>query len=144
MKEYRFWGWQNADIAPINRIYKGIGNPRDLYDALTKAWCPETCAPRMRSRWTKDNMTLGQCAVTAFLAQDIFGGKVYGILCPGGFYHCYNVVGDCKFDLTCEQFEGKPLDYANSVEQFRSVHLLMAEKYERYRTLKTRLREVTG
>lgn len=32
-------------------------------------------------------MTLGQCSITAFLAQDIFGGEVYGILRPGGNYY---------------------------------------------------------
>jgi hypothetical protein len=41
----------------------------------------------MRKDWTKDNMTLGQCSVTAFLVQDIFGGEVLGILLPDGNYH---------------------------------------------------------
>ncbi len=42
-----------------------------------------------------------------FSCQDIFGGKVYGVLRPGGNYHCYNVIGDWRFDLTSEQFGGK-------------------------------------
>ena len=107
--KYRFWGWEHADAKAITAEYKGIETPVDLYDALSHVWCADTCAPRMRDRWTKDNMTLGQCSITAFLAQDIFGGKVYGIKRPGGNYHCYNVIGDCAFDLTSEQFgdEGK-------------------------------------
>ncbi len=45
--------------------------------------------------WTPDNKTLGQCSITAFLAQDIFGGKVYGIPLPEGGVHCYNMIGSC-------------------------------------------------
>ena len=90
--KYRFWGWEHADTKAITAEYKGIETPVDLYDALSHVWCADTCAPRMRQNWTKENMTLGQCSITAFLAQDIFGGKVYGILRPGGNYHCYNVI----------------------------------------------------
>ena len=108
---YQFWGWEHADAPAITEEYPGIHNPRQLYDALSKLWCADTCAPRMRKDWTKENPTLGQCSITAFLAQDIFGGKVYGVLRPGGNYHCYNVIGDWRFDLTSEQFGGEALDY---------------------------------
>ncbi len=76
-REYKFYGWQNANVSPINSDYELISNPKVLYDVLSEIWCKETCAPRMRDEWTKDNMTLGQCSITAFLVQDIFGGKVY-------------------------------------------------------------------
>lgn len=105
--KYRFWGWEHADAKAITAEYKGIETPVDLYDALSHVWCADTCAPRMRQNWIKENMTLGQCSITAFLAQDIFGGRVYGILRPGGNYHCYNVIRDCKFDLTSEQLAMK-------------------------------------
>lgn len=97
----------------------------------------------MRDRWTKDNMTLGQCSITAFLAQDIFGGKVYGIKRPGGNYHCYNVIGGCAFDLTSEQFGDEVLDYENNPEQQREVHFAKEEKRQRYEYLKAALGEYT-
>ena len=84
MKKYNFWGFEHADVHAVNDEYKGIDTPYDLYDALSEIWCAKTCAPRMRQNWTKENKTLGQCSITAFLAQDIFGGKVYGILRHGG------------------------------------------------------------
>nr|MCR5046954.1 hypothetical protein [Treponema sp.] len=93
--DYKFYGWQNSCVAPISDEYKGISNPRELYEALRGIWKADTCAPRMRQDWSEENRTLGQCSITAFLAQDIFGGKVYGILREGGNYHCYNVIGDC-------------------------------------------------
>lgn len=86
------------------------------------------------------NPTLGQCSITAFLAQDIFGGKVYGVLRPGGNYHCYNVIGDWRFDLTSEQFGGEALDYENNPEQFREVHFAKEEKRQRYEALKAALK----
>ena len=140
--KYNFWGWEQADIPAITEQYKGIHTPRDLYDALSKIWCADTCAPRMRQNWTPENKTLGQCSITAFLAQDIFGGQVYGVLRPGGNYHCYNVVGDCRFDLTSEQFGDEKLVYENNPEQFREVHFAKEEKRLRYEYLKKELEEL--
>ncbi len=142
--DYKFWGWKTADVAPVTDGYKGINDPRDLYDMLSEIWCAETCAPRMRENWSVDNKTLGQCSITAFLVQDIFGGKVYGIERAGGNYHCYNVIGDCAFDLTSEQFGDEVLDYTNNPEQFREVHFAKEEKRQRYEFLKKKLQEKLG
>lgn len=139
--EYKFWGWQNANAIAVTDEYKGINNPINLYNALSNIWCADTCAPRMRDDWTKENMTLGQCSITAFLAQDIFGGKVYGILRSGGNYHCYNVIGDCRFDLTSEQFGDEVLCYDNNPEQFREIHFAKEEKRLRYEYLKEMLKK---
>ncbi|MGN0609458.1 MAG: hypothetical protein ACI4J6_09650 [Oscillospiraceae bacterium] len=139
---YNFYGWEKANISPMLPEYSMITDPRMLYDMLSEIWCADTCAPRLRDRWTKDNKTLGQCSITAFLAQDIFGGRVYGILRPDGNYHCYNVAGDCVFDLTSEQFGGEVLCYENNPEQFREVHFAKEEKRLRYEYLKKRLYEM--
>lgn len=139
--EYNFYGWETATVKPMNDAYPKIHSPLDLYEALSEIWFADTCAPRMRDRWTPNNKTLGQCSITAFLAQDIFGGKVYGILRDGGNYHCYNVVGDCVFNLTSEQFGDEKLVYENNPEQFREVHFAKEEKLLRYKSLKTTLME---
>lgn len=136
---YRFWGWETANIKPADRKYAAIRDPRMLYDMLSGIWCADTCAQRMRQDWTPENKTLGQCSVTAFLAQDIFGGKVYGVPLADGNFHCYNVAGDCAFDLTSEQFGCESLPYEGSVEQFREVHFAKAEKKKRYESLKNML-----
>ena len=134
MNEYRFYGWETADI----KDERGL-TPRDYYDILSGIWCADTCAPRMRHNWTPENKTLGQCSITAFLLQDIYGGKVYRVLRSGGNYHCFNVVGDCVFDLTSEQFGDEVLDYNDCKEQFREVHFAKEEKKERYEYLKEKL-----
>ena len=141
MKEYKFYGWQRADVPAVTDEYKQIKDPKYLYDLLSEIWCTDTCAPRMRVGWTKENMTLGQCSITAFLAQDIFGGDVYGILRPDGNYHCYNVVGDCVFDLTSEQFGDEALSYEDNTIQSRETHFAKEEKRLRYEYMKEELRK---
>ena len=141
-KTYNFYGWQTADVAPTDLKYKSVKNPRELYDLLMKVWCAETCAPRMRDNWDKSHPTYGQCSITAFLAQDIFGGEVYGVLRDGGNYHCYNVIGDCVFDLTSEQFGDEKLSYENIPVQSREGHFAKEEKKLRYEYLKARLDEL--
>ncbi len=137
---YNFYGWETALSPAITAEYPGIHTPRDLYDALLNCWCEKTCTARMRADWSPDNPTLGQCTITAFLAQDIFGGKVYGIKRPDGSVHCYNVVGDCIFDLTSEQFgtEAKDLVYKHNPEQFREEHFAKDDKQYRYEILKSK------
>ena len=137
--KYRFYGWEDADVKPVTKDYPGIESPYDLYDALSKIWCEYTCAPRLRDDWTAINKTLGQCSITAFLVQDIFGGEVRGIKRPGGNYHCYNVVDGKVFDLTSEQFGDEELDYTDNPEQSREEHFSKTEKKERYEYLKAQL-----
>ena len=129
---YTFYGWKTALVPCQNPDYPSIHTPQDLYDALLGIWCAETCAPRMRSQWTPDNPTFGQCSVTAFLVQDLFGGKVYGIPLGDGSVHCYNSVDGCVFDLTSEQFGSAVLCYEGNPEQTREVHFAKEEKYNRY------------
>ena len=141
MKQYRFYGWKDAGVFAQTEEYPGIKTPYDLYDALKEIWCANTCAPRLRKMWTPENSTLGQCSITAFLAQDLFGGEVRGILRPGGNYHCYNVVNGHCFDLTSEQFGDEVLDYSDNPLQSRSVHFQKEEKKRRYEALRQKLKQ---
>ena len=134
--EYKFYGWQTADIKD-----KDGRTPRDYYDLLTDVWCEETCAPASRGVWSEENKTAGQCSITAFAIQDIYGGDVYGIPLGPGTFHCFNVVGDCMFDLTSEQFGDKKMDYDNSYLQDRNDHFANEDKKNRYELLKKKLEE---
>jgi hypothetical protein len=133
---YRFYGWETANVTDARGM-----TPRELYDVLSTIWCAETCAPRMRDRWSESNPTVGQCSITAFLVQDLFGGEVMGIPLGDGNFHCFNVVGDCVFDLTSEQFGDRVLDYEHVVEQSRDVHFSKEEKRLRYEYLRKQVLE---
>ena len=136
---YNFFGWKTADV----RDNLGL-TPRDYYDLLSNCWCADTCAPRMRANWTKENKTYGQCSITAFLLQDIYGGKVFGIPNEDGSFHCFNDVDGCVFDLTSEQFGDRRLNYENCVLQEREVHFAKEEKLQRYEKLKSMLQVELG
>ena len=130
---YKFFGHENVEnIHPINSVYKSIKNPLDLYDKMSEIWCEYSCAPRMRKDWSKDNKTLGQCSITSFLIQDIFGGEVFGVPLKEGGYHCFNVVNGVMFDLTSEQFGDEKLEYTLKYPQSRQEHFSSEEKYQRY------------
>ena len=130
---YQFYGWESVGPEILG-----------LYDDLQKLWSRETCAPRMRRDWSEDNPTLGQCSITAFLVQDLLGGRVYGVPLGDGNFHCYNVVDGVAFDLTSEQFGDEKLCYENNPEQFREVHFAKEEKRLRYELLKSRLQQLRG
>lgn len=137
--------YKDGDVSiSIPGEYPGIDSIDKLYEALTHVWCEYTCAPRMRNEWSSSNYTLGQCSVTAFLAQDIFGGDVLGIPLPDGNVHCFNVVGDSVFDLTSEQFDRKLYYSKNSPRQLREVHFSKEEKRLRYEYLKKELKNLVS
>lgn len=140
-RRYMFYGNEVADMLPLDPKFSKLNNPRDLYSLLMDVWCEYTCAPRLRSGWGPDNITLGQCSITAFLVQDIFGGEVYGILRPGGNYHCYNVIGNRAFDLTSEQFKDEVLSYEGNPVQERNSHFAKEEKRLRYEYLRKALKD---
>ncbi len=102
-------------------------------------WSKETCAPRLQEEWSPQNPTLGQCSITAFLVQDLFGGEVYGVLRPGGNYHCYNVIDGVAIDLTSAQFLDEVLCYEDNPIQERTVHFAKEEKKARYERLRQKL-----
>ena len=116
---------------------------RAFYRALRRVWCRESCAPRLRGEWSPDNPTLGQCSITAFLVQELFGGTVYGVPLPDGNFHCWNEIGAYRFDLTSEQFGGERLNYENNPVQRREKHLADADKRARYELLKARLQTLS-
>ncbi len=134
-----FYGREQAE--QVRRPEGRFCTPADLYEALLKVWCPETCAPRMRDRWSDENPTLGQCSITAFLVQDLFGGRVFGVPLEDGNYHCFNEADGKVFDLTSEQFGDRKLDYTLRHEQFRHDHFMKPGKRERYEALKESLKQ---
>lgn len=140
-REFPFFGSEKTNaVRPINAVYNRVYTPKGLYALLSKAWCVYTCAPRLRDEWSENNKTCGQCTISSFLAQDIFGGKVKGVLLPSGNYHCFNEIDGVVFDLTSEQFGEEKLNYDDCRDLVREKQLY-GEKLERYAYLKRKVLE---
>ena len=138
--KYNYYGAEHQ-IAVKNHLYKGVENIHQLYDALTHSWTRETCTSRLRHKWSDEDYTCGQCAITAFIVQDIFGGDIYEVPLENGGVHCFNIVDGLSVDLASEQFgdKVKDLDYTHATLQDREFRMQEPEKAERYEKLKSNL-----
>jgi hypothetical protein len=80
-----------------------------LKEALLWAWCEATAL----GKWNALEPCQGQCAITALVVQDYFGGELLRCKMTDGNSHYWNLLPDGSTeDFTEEQFESietKPL-----------------------------------
>jgi hypothetical protein len=80
-----------------------------LHAAIRTSWSLDTCDPTDAEEWTPTNPSRGQCAVTALVVHDVFGGQLLEAEVhledgsPQGF-HYWNRLDGVEVDLTREQF----------------------------------------
>ena len=65
-----------------------------------------------------DDPSYGQCAITATLVHDMFGGTIHKIKVNGGGTHYFNKINGQYVDLTREQFDlyDLPVNYEPNQE----------------------------
>lgn len=68
---------------------------------ITSAWSAETSAD---DRWSPENPALGQCAVTALVVQDIYGGDLLRVVNEGVSHYFNRLPNGVELDLTRGQF----------------------------------------
>lgn len=105
--------------------------------ALSKAWGQDTAYHKDAPNWTYDNPALGQCAITALLFNEYFGGTIYSGISESGIVHYWNRKCGIKIDLTKQQFNTK-LKFSNIKLWNREELLSTGNVAERYDTLKNR------
>ncbi len=113
---------------------------------IQEAWSRETSSDP--ERWTPENPAWGQCAVTALIIQDFFGGglmrvEVSDLIQFKVLSHYYNILpGDRVFDLTLDQF-GSSSDFVWSIhpaeERTREYVLSYPATRDRYQLLRARM-----
>jgi hypothetical protein len=110
----------------------------DLKKMLLKAWCAETA----KGDWSKENPSLNQCAITALIVQDFFGGDMLRCKMTNGDSHYWNRMTDgTEVDLTEDQFkliDDKPLK-EDFVIRTREYVLSFPDTASRYNLLKHRI-----
>jgi len=116
---------------------------RNVTPRFQAAWCQRTASPNDAPRWSPDNPACGQCAVTALLVQDLFGGELLRAVVEGFGSHYFNRLrsGDIV-DLTVGQFPpgtevpaGEPRERSYVLD---SPGAMNAQTRERYELLKER------
>lgn len=76
-----------------------------LATLMPHVWRRETASPSLHDQWSQENPALGQCAVTALLIQQHFGGVLLRTVVEGYGSHYYNRLADgFEVDATKCQF----------------------------------------
>jgi hypothetical protein len=122
----------------MTQVQADVGLDRkiaELRRRLEVAWCRESSANP--DAWSPFLPSTGQCAVTALIVQDRFGGKIVRVEIPGDS-HYYNVVSEQEVDLTRDQFGTySPISAAETRD--REYLLRNPSTATRYRLLRERL-----
>ena len=107
-RDITYYGRENAkDIIKICEGFERISTVDDLFESLLGVWCKETAYPGCQEEYCyEQDPTLGQCAITAMLVNNIFGGTIHKIYLEGGGTHYFNKINDKYIDLTSDQFFG--------------------------------------
>lgn len=139
----KFYGEEYADLKrrkPGNPKLETLG---DLYRILRTAWCKETAYPSCQAEWVPSDPSFGQCAITAMLVYDMFGGTIHRIRVDGGGTHYFNRIDGHYIDLTVEQFDlyDIPVSYEPNEEMPRHYCGKNADTARRYKLLIERVAE---
>lgn len=107
---------------------------------LKASWCAETAY----GKWDHHIPSLNQCAVTALIVQDYFGGKILRRKMTNGNNHFLNKLpDDTEIDLTESQFivvAAKPIK-SETIVYSRSRLLRHLSVVKRYELLKQRVQD---
>lgn len=118
-----------------------IMGKKDFENAVRDAWVGATAL----GPWTSKCPELNQCAVTAMLVQDYFGGELLRCECDDGGSHYWNMLpGNEEWDLTATQF-----DYSGIIP-LRDTVIVREREYvdsnrgtvKRYKVLKKRFQKI--
>lgn len=76
----------------------------NISEKLKSIYNQDTCYHGDVDRWSKENPTIGHCAVASLLIQSIFGGKIAKTTVKR-HSHYFNILPNGEiFDATAEQF----------------------------------------
>lgn len=140
----QFYGEAYADLKRKKPGHHELETLGDLYRILRMAWCRETAYPSCQAEWVPTDPSFGQCAITAMLVCDLFGGTIHRIRVDGGGTHYFNRIDGHDIDLTVEQFDlyHIPVCYEPNEEIPRQFCGKNADTAKRYRLLIDRISSI--
>ena len=140
----KFYGEEYSGLKRKKDGHPKLSTLGDLYGVLRKAWCKETAYPSCQAEWVESDPSYGQCAITAMLVYDMFGGSIHRIRVNGGGTHYFNKIDGHYIDLTIEQFDlyNIPVSYEPNEEMPRQYCGKNADTAKRYKLLIERISAV--
>lgn len=106
--------------------------------ALNKSWGKDTAYRKDAPQWTIKNPASGQCAITALLFNELYGGQIYSGVSDTGIVHYWNRKFGIKHDFTKQQFPRK-MRFKNVKRWTREELLASGNVAERYELLRNRV-----
>jgi hypothetical protein len=108
-----------------------------LQKAIKKSWGIDTAYKDDIPKWSTNNSAAGQCAVTALVIYDYFGGQIYSGISQDGIVHYWNKIHGVKIDLTRNQF--RDTKTFSNITKWQAEDLLQTGNVrERYEILRNR------
>lgn len=128
----------SAAIKRKDGKHHAIDSMDQLFEILLSVWCKDTAYPSCQNEYNHENdPTYGQCAITATLVYDMFGGTIHKVSVKGGGTHYFNKINGHYIDLTRDQFDiyAIPLEYDQSKQVQREYCGRNANTRKRYQLL---------
>jgi len=118
-----------------------MSSEEPIKEIFKKGWDKDTCYPALRKKWRNSSPEVGQCAITALIVHDIYGGEIAYNKIKN---HFWNKLPSGKFvDLTKGQFSNpgnlKPDLFIERSEILNSKAAKLFETKNRYNLLKRRV-----
>lgn len=146
-RDIYYYGEEFGEMPVVNKLFKEISTLNDLFGVLLKAWTKESAYPSAQNdpEYNKSNdPTYGQCAITATLVYDLFGGTIHKIKVSGGGTHYFNKINGHYIDLTKDQFDlyNIPINYEPNETIDREYCGKNADTLNRFNLLKENIEKV--
>lgn len=139
----RYYGEEYGQIKRLKPGNKQLETLDDLFNILWECWSKETAYPSCQSEWVPNDPSYGQCAITAMLVYDMFGGSIHRIRVSGGGTHYFNKIDGHYIDLTVNQFDlyNIPVEYEPNEQMDRKYCGKNKDTQSRYELLVKRIAE---
>ena len=139
----RYYGEEYGQIKRLKPGNAQLETLDDLFNILLECWSKETAYPSCQAEWVPNDPSYGQCAITAMLVYDMFGGTIHRIRVSGGGTHYFNKIDGHYIDLTVNQFDlyNIPVKYEPNEQMDRKYCGNNKDTQSRYELLVKRIAE---
>lgn len=119
-----------GDVSPDARPAPvGVEAMPGLYAQLLDAWSKDSSASP--DRWLPSRPSLGQCAVTALIVQERFGGELVRVVNAGDSHYFNRLPDGSEVDLTRDQFDSwQPSEAQVRSREYVLSHQATADRFQ--------------